>query len=405
MPLSNTRTGYGSLAKTFHWLTALGILTMIPLGIVASNAPYDTAETLAFKAQLFSLHKTLGLALFVLALARILWAVTQPKPAPLHPERRAETLLAEVVHWLLYGSLLLVPLSGWIHHAATTGFAPIWWPFGQSLPGVPKDPDLADLFAGLHIVFERVLALSVFLHVAGALKHALIDRDATLARMLPGRTEAAPASPAPAHRTLGAPIVALLVWVGALGVGAGLGVFSHQGDRPQVAALKAVPSDWEVQEGTLGLRIAQFGAGVEGHFEDWTAAIAFEDSPEPGHLGTVDVTVAIGSLRLGTVSDQAMGPDFFDATQFPTATYSATIERAADGYAADGILHIKDMERPLRFPFQLTLTEETANMTGRITLDRRDFGIGLNMTDEGQLGFEVTLDIALTATRATQDPE
>jgi len=34
-------------------------------------------------------------------------------------EIAAEALAAETVHWLLYGALVLVPLSGWIHHAAT----------------------------------------------------------------------------------------------------------------------------------------------------------------------------------------------------------------------------------------------------------------------------------------------
>ena len=35
-------------------------------------------------------------------------------------------------------------------------------------------------------MFTKVLIASILLHVAGALKHALIDRDQTLARMLPG---------------------------------------------------------------------------------------------------------------------------------------------------------------------------------------------------------------------------
>ncbi|MEC8575106.1 MAG: cytochrome b/b6 domain-containing protein, partial [Pseudomonadota bacterium] len=136
---------------------------------------------------LFSLHKTLGLALFATALLRILWALRQPKPAPLHPDRKAEVLAAEVVHWLLYGSLVLAPLSGWIHHAATTGYAPIWWPFGQDLLFVPKSQAVADVFGGLHWLFVWTLAAALGLHIAGALKHQVIDKDATLARMLPGK--------------------------------------------------------------------------------------------------------------------------------------------------------------------------------------------------------------------------
>lgn len=189
MSLPNTQMHYGSVAKFFHWLTALLIVTLIPLGIYANGLPYETSEELTRKAWFFSLHKTMGVTVFFVALARIIWAVSQPKPALLHADRKIESLAAETVHWLLYGSLMLVPLSGWIHHAATTGFAPIWWPFGQDLPLVPISDSVAAATAGLHIVFERVLVFSIFLHVAGALKHHLIDRDATLRRMLPGKPE------------------------------------------------------------------------------------------------------------------------------------------------------------------------------------------------------------------------
>ena len=75
------------------------------------------------------------------------------KPNGLHPERKAESWLAETIHWLLYGSLVIVPLTGWIHHAASTGFAPIWWPFGQNLPFVAKSESTSELFAGFHIIF------------------------------------------------------------------------------------------------------------------------------------------------------------------------------------------------------------------------------------------------------------
>jgi len=110
--LKNSETTYGVVAKTFHWLTVALILTLIPLGIYANGLPFDTSEALARKAFLFSLHKTLGVTVFFLALARILWAVSQPKPRPLH--HGLQNFAAEPVHWLLYASLVLVPLTGWI---------------------------------------------------------------------------------------------------------------------------------------------------------------------------------------------------------------------------------------------------------------------------------------------------
>ncbi|MEH6739412.1 MAG: cytochrome b/b6 domain-containing protein, partial [Sulfitobacter sp.] len=94
MALSNTHTRYGSITRLFHWLTALLVITLIPVALIANELPFDTSEELARKAWFFSLHKTLGVSVFFVALARIAWALSQPKPAPLHPDQKAETFLA-----------------------------------------------------------------------------------------------------------------------------------------------------------------------------------------------------------------------------------------------------------------------------------------------------------------------
>ena len=398
MSIANTQTRYGHLAKSFHWLTALLILTLIPMGIIANGMPYDTSEELAAKAQLFSLHKTLGLFVFFLALVRIAWALAHPKPEPLHPDRKLESFAAELVHWLLYGSLLLVPLSGWIHHAATEGFAPIWWPFGQNLPFVPKSETLAAITAGLHIVFERVLAASILLHVAGALKHHFIDRDITLRRMWFGAAESEATG---ARHSFVLPFAgALGAWALAIVIGLGLGVYNSHSTLPTAAALTQVESDWTVEEGTLEITVTQLGSEVSGSFADWTAAISFDETIEGAKKGDVDVTVAIGSLTLGSVTSQAMGPDYFDATQFPTARFVADILPAPDGYVAEGSLTIRDQTVPIALPFSLQIIEDSAEMQGSLTIDRRDYNVGLNMTDEASLKFAVDISVDLKATRA-----
>ncbi len=388
-------TTYGTVTKTFHWLTAALILAIIPLGVIANGLPYDTNEQLAQKALLFSIHKTLGVTVFFVALARIGWALSHPKPGPMHPERKAETLLAETVHWLLYASLVITPLTGWIDHAATTGFAPIWWPFGQGLPFVPKDDGVAHLFATLHWVFGKVMVASLILHIAGALKHHLIDRDATLRRMWFGKSTA-PAMPY--HRApVAAPLLAVLVIAG--GVGAAFAMTSGDDDTAQTAALEQVASDWTVQDGTLSISVTQFGSTVTGSFADWTAAIAFDPDAETD-AGEVTVTVSIGSLTLGSVTAQAMGADFFDAETHPTATFTGPITRSGDDYTADGTLTLKGSSAPLALPFTLSVDGDTATMQGSTTLNRMDYGIGASMADETNLGFAVTVDVDLTATRA-----
>ena len=186
MPLTNTHSRYGGVTKFFHWVTALLILTLIALGVFAEDLPYDTDAELTRKAWFFSLHKTLGVLAFFVALARILWALIQPRPGLLNADKKLESFLAECVHWLLYGALVILPLSGWIGHAAASGFAPIWWPFGQNLPMVPKSKAVEHLFATIHVLSGQILIGTILLHFAGALKHHYIDRDSTLRRMLPG---------------------------------------------------------------------------------------------------------------------------------------------------------------------------------------------------------------------------
>ncbi len=396
MPLSNTSESFGAVARTLHWLTAFLILTAIPLGLYANALTYDTGDALALKAQVFSLHKTLGVAAFLVALARILWAIGQTRPAPLHPHRVAETRLAEAVHWLLYISLLAVPLSGWIHHAATTGFAPILWPLGQSLPLVPKSESVAATAASLHWVFTKLLAASILLHVAGALKHHLIDRDATLLRMLRGTASPATKHPHPTR----APLLAALALYAA---GAGLAVAlsaPQSGPGPVTAAAPVQQSgNWQVTDGNLTFTTRQMGATIEGRFAAWTAEITFDETAPEGLAGRVEVTIDTTSLTLGSVTEQARGGEFLDVKAHPTATFIADISRTPDGYSAKGPLTLTGASVPVTLPFTLTIDGDTAQMTGQAELDRRAFGIGGRYEDEKTVGFSVNVDVTLTAVR------
>lgn len=404
--LSNNTSSYGSLARTLHWLSALLIVALIPTGIIANGLPAETSHDLLAKARLFSVHKTLGVTLFAVAVLRIAWALVQPRPAELHPDRRWETFAARTVHWLLYGSLVLVPLTGWLAHAATTGFAPILWPLGQGLPFVSKSDALYQSAASLHIVFERILVIALALHLVGALKHHFWDKDATLRRMLSGQGGPVHAPHIPARpRTHLAPIgVALALWAGAIGVGVGLGMFSH---LPAVAAVApesdeatAPAGNWSVEDGTLAITIRQLGQDVQGTFATWTAAITFDPDPDALNPGHVSVAIDIASLSLGQVTPQALGPEFFDAAAFPDALFQADLVATVDNvYLADGHLILKEGRVPVILEFRLVIEGDRARMSGRTTLDRRDYGIGQQMNDEATLGFTVGVAVDLTARR------
>lgn len=391
MPLANTAASYGAVARALHWLTALLILAAVALALYMQGLPRGSDAEVAHVSLLYSVHKTLGIVALVTALLRILWAVVQPKPAPLHPESRLETFAAEAIHWSLYAAMLGLPVTGWLFHAATDGFAPILWPFGQSLPFVPKSPALAMLFRALHGMSANLLYASLALHVLGALKHALVDRDGTLARMVTGRTAAATAAPPPPPTHWPA-LVALGLWAALLAVTAATLPPPTRTTSPAAAT----GGNWTVAQGVLTFTIRQAQTAIPGTLTGWAAEITYDDQTR---TGSVLATIPLANLTIGSVTAQAVGPQFFDVTRFPAAIFRATIAEANGQMAATGTLSLHGHDVPVTLPFRLTVAGDHAAMTGQATLDRRDFGIGASFKDETTVGFPVTVDVSLLAVR------
>ncbi len=391
MSLQNTQTRYGLLARALHWLTAALILAAIGLALYTETLPRETESGRAALKTVFSLHKTLGVAAFFVALIRILWALSQPHPAPLHPERRLETLAASAVHWGLYGAMLVMPLSGWIGHAASEGFAPILWPFGQSLPFVPTSPAVAELAEHVHETAALVLFAALAAHILGALKHALIDRDATLPRMVSGVSAGAPRAATPLLERLLAP-ASVLFWAGLI---AALAILTA---NPEATATATAPTsgNFQMTQGEIGFSITQMGSTVAGSFSRFTPEITYD--PATGQ-GTVKVEIDITSLTLGTVTDQALTADFFDAAQFPKAVFEAKITQdTGPAHTATGTLTLKGATTPVTLPFTLTPEGTGFKMQGQTALDRRPFAIGASYADEATIAFPVAVTITLTAT-------
>ena len=169
---------------------------------------------------------------------------------------------------------------------------------------------------------------------------------------------------------------------------------------PAKTELATPPSEWAVESGTLSVTIRQLGQEVTGSFSDWTAAITFDENATASEMGTIAATISIGSLTLGAVTEQAMGPEFFDAAAFPTASFDAVIITTETGFAAEGSLTLKGETVPVTLPFFLELTGNRAVASGSTTLDRRNYGIGPGYTDQASLGFPVVVDLELDAVRA-----
>jgi len=170
---------YTRTAIALHWLIALIVFGLFPLGFYMHDLPLSP-----YKLQLYSYHKWAGMTVLLLAVLRVLWRLTH-RPPPFVPGLpRWQAFVAHVVHHGLYLLVLAVPVSGWMMSSAL-GFPVVW--FGVlPLPDlVAKNKELGELLKLVHAVLNYGLLLLVFAHITAALLHHMVDRDGTLARMLP----------------------------------------------------------------------------------------------------------------------------------------------------------------------------------------------------------------------------
>ena len=190
-PASASSGRYSAVAIGLHWLMAVLIVGTFCVGYYMSGLSFSPG-----RLKLYNWHKWAGVCVLALAALRLLWRLSHPPPADV-PMPRWQARLAHATHFALYAAFFAVPLAGWTYSSAA-GFPVVV--FGVlPLPDlVSPDKALAANLRLLHQWLAYGLAALVLLHVAGALKHRLIDRDRLLARMLPGTGPgaAAPAVPA-----------------------------------------------------------------------------------------------------------------------------------------------------------------------------------------------------------------
>lgn len=179
MNMKNTLENYGSIAKLFHWIIALLVITLLTVGFIMGNL----SEELAIRGSIYTVHKLLGLLVWGLMLFRLAWSLINPKPLLPKKAPRWEKWAVYFVHGSLYVVLLAMPLSGWIMSTAAD-HAPHLGSLSLPLPGIPISKTLAQNAGAAHEFLAWVLIALVIIHIVAALKHYWIDRDKVLQRML-----------------------------------------------------------------------------------------------------------------------------------------------------------------------------------------------------------------------------
>ena len=185
-PMSTAHpTRYHFVSVLLHWVLGLALVGLFAVGLYMTDLPFSP-----LRLKLYNWHKWAGVTLLALSAFRLAWRLAH-RPPPLPPAIEAamprwQKLAHHATHHGLYLLFFAVPLLGWAYSSAA-GFSIVLFGVLPLPDFVPVSEALAGLIKPLHKLSAFAMMALALLHVAGALKHQLVDRDGLLSRMGWGR--------------------------------------------------------------------------------------------------------------------------------------------------------------------------------------------------------------------------
>ena len=170
---------YSGSLIALHWL-----MLVLFIGIyVCIEAAEMVPEHSPTHELLMSWHYQFGFAILALVWLRLLMRLVHGAPAiePAPPDWQRR--IAAIMHMMLYGLMIIMPITGWL--LINTEGEPLYI-LGVNMP-VLLSPHhgLAELFEEVHEIIGLAGYAFIGLHTLAALFHHYILGDNTLKRMLP----------------------------------------------------------------------------------------------------------------------------------------------------------------------------------------------------------------------------
>ena len=180
MGLRNTTMEFGSLAKSLHWLVAVGIIALVYLGLKQAGLGSGPE-----KSEIRFIHGSIALAVFCLMTIRIAWRFMNEVPAHLDGMPPWQRLGASLVHWGLYVAVFAQLMSGAMTVATGGRALPFFGLFTIPL-GVEKNADNHEFWEEIHEFAWKIVAVLVIVHVLGAIYNHFIVKNDVMRRMTVG---------------------------------------------------------------------------------------------------------------------------------------------------------------------------------------------------------------------------
>ncbi|WOE75801.1 YceI family protein [Alterisphingorhabdus coralli] len=449
--MSDRQQRYSAIAILLHWIIAALLAFELGLG---RGLEHLTLATGLFDVT--QLHKSIGITILLLSIARLGWRLLNPPPAPL-PDSALNHVLAKTVHIGLYAFMIGAPLSGWLMVSTskldidTLLFSTIPWPDIPWVGGLEASAKEALNGAAewVHGALGWVGVALFALHVVGALRHHLLRGEPLLGRILPGAFGLRPNRGAMVIGLFALASVSLTLWAQNWGGGkaetpAPLAAEdmpatqtlklnelqadavedeepeateatedaeeeddaaedeaednAEQEEEPEEPATTAY--DWRVtNKQPIGFAFVWNGETVRGSFSDWNATIRFGE--QALDQSNIDVSIGLASARTGNAQvDEALpGADFFAIAANPRARFRSNDIRSLGGnrYEARGNLSLRGSSQPVTLRFTLDIDGTTASANGNASVNRAAFGIANG--SYGDIADAVQVDFNFSASR------
>ncbi|HJK86226.1 MAG TPA: cytochrome b [Candidatus Megaira endosymbiont of Nemacystus decipiens] len=175
--LKNTTNSYGLIAKLFHWVMAIIIISLASVGFFMSSM--DNSPD---KYELYAMHKAMGTIALLLVSLRLLWKMLNQKVMPAKGLPSIIILAAQLGHFVLYIFMLLMPASGLLMSLFGGYDVQVFNIF--TIESWEKNSYLSSLFHDVHTTSALMLVAIIALHSLAALYHHFIRKDRTLIRMI-----------------------------------------------------------------------------------------------------------------------------------------------------------------------------------------------------------------------------
>ena len=174
---------------TLHWLGSALVFCALLAGLFAVY--YSSGCCAADRRIAYLLHAYAGLSMLGIVVLRLMFRARYSWPQPAKSGKAGVgDVVAKAIHWILYGLMILIPLTGWI---MASGMGCCWY-----VPGLP-DVNMLSFGIGsttpadvgtayqVHVTLAWMIIGLISLHVSAALfQHVFLKND-VLQRMLPGR--------------------------------------------------------------------------------------------------------------------------------------------------------------------------------------------------------------------------